>query len=84
MVYPVRYELRAFTERSKGRWAQVKSLTMLEGNPHDVAIQVWKLTHVPHPYRVVVVDLAAGRGHLAPVVTYEELVRRSQERRAIL
>ena len=58
-----------------GRWVQVKSLTQLEGDPHDVAIEVWRLTHLPSPYRVVVVDLAAGRGHLAPLVTYEELAR---------
>ena len=72
-------ELRAYTERSKGRWVQTKALTRQESDPHSVAIEVWRLTHCPFPYHVVVVDLAAGRGHLAPVVTYEELVQRSRK-----
>ncbi len=76
------YELRVFSEETvrrsrKTRLVKVKSLCDYYNDPHEVAVAVWKYTHVARPYQCIVIDRGAGKGTLGPVVSYEELLRRS-------
>lgn len=74
------YELLVFARnsgRKKPAWVRVKSLCDYYNSAFDVALAVWRYTHVPQPYKCVVIDRAAGKGTLAPTVSYEELLRRS-------
>lgn len=71
------YELRAFTRNARGRYVRVKTLTIRERDPHAMAVEMWRLTHIPNPYCVEVRDLAARKGKLVPLVTYEDLVQRA-------
>lgn len=71
------YELRAFVRR-RGRWVRVPALTFEEADAHSMAVEVWRLSRLPGPpYRLEVRDVSYGIPHLAPVVTYEELLRRA-------
>ncbi len=71
------YELKVFAPGARGRYVQVKSMHAYMDDPHEVAVTVWRYGHCTTPYRCVVLDKAAGKGPLAPVITYEDLVRRA-------
>lgn len=83
-----RYELRGFCLQGSGRkcrYRRIDTLTIHEDDPHWMAMELWRLVHEDKArgtsgWRYEVVDLAHAKGHLAPVVTYEELVRRTQAR----
>jgi hypothetical protein len=73
-----RYELQAFEKGKRGKLHRIKTLTIPSSDAHTMAIEYWRLTHLPHAkYIIRVLDFAAGKGGLAPVVSYEELVRRA-------
>ncbi len=73
-----RYELRAFAKTTRGTWTRVKSLTLHNDDPHWMAMEVWRLSReLPHHWRVEVRDMQYG-AKLAPIVSYEELLRRAK------
>lgn len=76
-----RYELRGFARggrNGRGPFKRVETLTIQENDPHAMAIHVWRLERtIARGWRYEVVDLKAGRRNLAPVVSYEELLRRA-------
>ncbi len=73
-----RYQLRAFAKTSRGTWTRVKSLTLHNDDPHWMAMEVWRLSReLPHHWRVEVRDMQYG-AKLAPIVSYEELLRRAK------
>jgi hypothetical protein len=78
-----RYELRGFVRNSRGRYVRVRSLTIEEDDPHYMALHLWRLSRAQDAdnWRYEVRDNGAGRGKLAPLVTYEELLRRSKGRK---
>lgn len=73
------YQLQAFSKGKRGAVHRVKTLTIDETDPHAMAVQYWRLLRSPgcKDLTLRVLDLSAGRGGLAPVVSYEELVRRA-------
>jgi hypothetical protein len=72
------YELQAFEKGKRGKLHRIKALTIPSDDPHTMAVEYWRLTHLSHTkYIIRVLDVSAGRGGLAPVVSYEELVRRA-------
>jgi len=78
-----RYELRTYAPGARDGWIRV-GLTLREDDSYWMALEVWRLTHsLPAHWRVEVRDI--GYGHLAPVLSYEQLMARSRaELRSVL
>jgi hypothetical protein len=77
-----RYELQGFARGTRGKFRRVRTLTIREDDPHWMAIEVWRLQRsLPGHWRIEVRDRGERGQHrkLAPIVSYEELLRRSKQ-----
>jgi hypothetical protein len=74
-----RYELRGFVKNRRGKLTRVKTLTIKGNDPHYMAVEYYRITHgsLPSDWVIQVFDVGAGRGKLAPVVSYNELLQRA-------
>jgi len=70
------YELQGFRYTRRGRRRKKPDFTMLFSDHHSAAIALWKAQSATSEYLIQMLDRAAGQGGLAPVVTYDDLVRR--------
>jgi len=75
-----RYELQGFflTKRGKRRKNGKAAFKVQSNDPHEIAVHMWRIQkESPKQFFVQVLDLGAGRAHMIPVVSYEELLRRA-------
>ncbi len=74
-----RYELQAFRLTRQGkRYKNGKpAFRIASSDPHEVATHMWRIRKESPYYELQVLDQEAARGHLVPLVTYEELLRRA-------
>ena len=85
-VKKCRYELRALirARRDLPVFIPIGTLTVEEDDPYAMACQIERIRQHPSAKKffIEVRDHAAARGKLAPIVSYEELIRRAKRRAA--
>jgi hypothetical protein len=74
-----RYELQAhnLTRQGKRYKNRKPAFTIASSDPHEIATHMWRIRKESPFYDLQVLDREVGRAHLAPVVSYEELLRRA-------